>query len=64
MNSSPVSSSRSPSGDDAPARDKRAANAGAPVLNPKRVRELDDIFAADGLLARQIDGYRSRASQI
>ena len=64
MNSSPVSSSRPPSGDDAPARDKRPAGVGAPVLNPKRVRELDDIFAADGLLARQIDGYRSRASQI
>lgn len=47
-----------------PARDKRAAGAGAPALNPKRVTELDDIFAADGLLARQIDGYRSRASQI
>ncbi|CAH2775660.1 MAG: DinG family ATP-dependent helicase YoaA [uncultured Paraburkholderia sp.] len=30
-------------------------------LNPRR---LNDIFADDGLLARQIDGYRSRASQI
>jgi ATP-dependent DNA helicase DinG len=56
-----------PDGDDAPARDKRAATsaaASALALNPKRVTELDDIFAADGLLARQIDGYRSRASQI
>ncbi len=26
--------------------------------------ELDEIFAADGLLAREIDGYRPRASQI
>jgi ATP-dependent DNA helicase DinG len=59
-----VSSSRTPSGDDVPARDKRVAGAGAPAPNPKRVTELDDIFAADGLLARQIDGYRSRASQI
>ncbi|MGF6599570.1 ATP-dependent DNA helicase DinG [Paraburkholderia sp. GAS448] len=64
MNSPLVSSSRTSSGDDVPARDKRAAGAGAPALNPKRVTELDDIFAADGLLARQIDGYRSRASQI
>jgi len=36
----------------------------ASSLNPRRKTELDDIFAADGLLARQIDGYRSRASQI
>lgn len=46
----------------APAR--AAAPSLAAALNPRRVIELDDIFAADGLLARQIDGYRSRASQI
>ncbi|WP_375507498.1 ATP-dependent DNA helicase [uncultured Caballeronia sp.] len=34
------------------------------TLAPKRRTELDAIFAAEGLLARQIDGYRSRASQI
>lgn len=34
------------------------------TLAPKRRIELDAIFAAEGLLARQIDGYRSRASQI
>ncbi|HZZ12397.1 MAG TPA: ATP-dependent DNA helicase, partial [Paraburkholderia sp.] len=34
------------------------------ALNPRRVAELDEIFADNGLLARQIDGYRSRASQI
>jgi ATP-dependent DNA helicase DinG len=34
------------------------------TLAPKRRTELDAIFAAGGLLARQIDGYRSRASQI
>jgi ATP-dependent DNA helicase DinG len=34
------------------------------ALNPKRMTELDAIFAADGLLARTIDGYRPRASQI
>jgi ATP-dependent DNA helicase DinG len=36
----------------------------ASSLTPRRAAELNDIFAADGLLARQIDGYRSRASQI
>jgi ATP-dependent DNA helicase DinG len=66
LNSPSVSSSRPPAGDDASApRDKRAADgAVAAALTPKRVTQLDDIFAADGLLARQIDGYRSRASQI
>ncbi|SEA38460.1 ATP-dependent DNA helicase [Paraburkholderia sartisoli] len=66
MNSPSVSPPRQPSGDDDVApRDKRdAAGALAATLNPKRVTQLDDIFAADGLLARQIDGYRSRASQI
>jgi ATP-dependent DNA helicase DinG len=34
------------------------------TLAPKRRTELDAIFAAEGLLARQIDGYRSRASQV
>ncbi len=34
------------------------------TLGAKRRTELDAIFAAEGLLARQIDGYRSRASQI
>jgi ATP-dependent DNA helicase DinG len=34
------------------------------ALSVKRSAELDAIFAADGLLARAIDGYRSRASQI
>jgi ATP-dependent DNA helicase DinG len=33
-------------------------------LNPRHVAELDAIFSADGLLARAIDGYRPRASQI
>jgi ATP-dependent DNA helicase DinG len=34
------------------------------TLAPKRRTELDAIFAAEGLLARHIDGYRSRASQV
>jgi len=65
LNSPLVTSSRSSSDDEAPARDPRAAESVlASSLNPRRKTELDDIFAADGLLARQIDGYRSRASQI
>jgi len=40
------------------------ASALSASLNPRRAAELDDIFADNGLLARQIDGYRSRASQI
>jgi ATP-dependent DNA helicase DinG len=66
LNSPTVSYSHQPSGEaDAAPRDKSAA-AGAltSTLNPKRVTQLDDIFAPDGLLARQIEGYRSRASQI
>ncbi|CAH2777042.1 MAG: DinG family ATP-dependent helicase YoaA [Candidatus Burkholderia crenata] len=34
------------------------------TLAPKRRTELDAIFAAEGLLAQQIDSYRSRASQV
>ena len=65
MNSPLVSSSRSSSDDEASAREPRAAGSAlAASLNPRRKSELDHIFAADGLLARQIDGYRSRASQI
>ncbi|HEY1996894.1 ATP-dependent DNA helicase [Paraburkholderia sp.] len=71
MNSPLVPSSRTSSDDEAPSRDARDARTPAAAgttlaasLNPRRQRELDDIFAADGLLARQIEGYRSRASQI
>jgi len=65
LNSPLVTSSRSSSDDEAPAREPRAAEGAlASSLIPRRKTELDDIFAADGLLARQIDGYRSRASQI
>nr|WP_133648393.1 ATP-dependent DNA helicase [Paraburkholderia flava] len=63
MNSSSVSSSRPSTDAGAVSRDARDARV-TPALNPRRVAELDGIFAADGLLARQIDGYRSRASQI
>ncbi|MGA7777986.1 MAG: ATP-dependent DNA helicase [Paraburkholderia sp.] len=65
MNSPLVNSSRPTSSDEASAPAPRSAEGTlASSLNPRRKTELDDIFAADGLLARQIDGYRSRASQI
>ncbi|EDZ97517.1 helicase c2, partial [Burkholderia sp. H160] len=45
-----------------------ASGAAAPVpgvsLSRRRASELEEIFADNGLLARQIDGYRPRASQI
>jgi ATP-dependent DNA helicase DinG len=41
-----------------------APHALAAALAPRRRAELDTIFANDGLLARAIDGYRPRASQI
>ncbi|MFM0000416.1 ATP-dependent DNA helicase [Paraburkholderia dipogonis] len=68
MNSPLETSSRATPGDDAsgaatPAP-RPAASALSASLNPRRVVELDEIFAENGLLARQIDGYRSRASQI
>ncbi|RDU95410.1 ATP-dependent DNA helicase [Trinickia dinghuensis] len=45
-------------------RDGRSPHALALALAPRRRSELDAIFANDGLLARTIDGYRPRASQI
>jgi ATP-dependent DNA helicase DinG len=70
LNSPLHTSSRAASADDVPAHDERAAKpasgggALAASLSHKRSSELADIFAADGVLARQIDGYRPRASQI
>jgi ATP-dependent DNA helicase DinG len=46
------------------ARPVSAPHALAAALAPRRRAELDTIFANDGLLARTIDGYRPRASQI
>ncbi|MBC8724037.1 ATP-dependent DNA helicase [Paraburkholderia sp. 31.1] len=67
MNSSHDTSSRA-APDNASASGTPAPRAAAPVpgvsLNRRRASELDDIFADNGLLARQIDGYRPRASQI
>lgn len=45
-------------------QDVRSPHALAAALAPRRRAELDAIFANDGLLARTIDGYRPRASQI
>lgn len=44
--------------------DVRSPHALAAALAPRRRSELDAIFANDGLLARAIEGYRPRASQI
>lgn len=65
MNSTTVSRSR-------PARESGAPEAGAratqtvaaPALSARRAAELQELFAADGLLARRIEGYRPRAAQI
>jgi ATP-dependent DNA helicase DinG len=57
LNSSPEDSSNKPRAD--------APESRSPFeLSAKRSAELDAIFSADGLLARAIDGYRSRTSQI
>ncbi|WP_233863127.1 ATP-dependent DNA helicase [Paraburkholderia adhaesiva] len=69
MNSTTVSRSRPAPEGGAPAGDARpvpgsATSATVAPLSARRVAELEDLFAADGLLAREIDGYRPRASQI
>ncbi|NML29885.1 ATP-dependent DNA helicase [Paraburkholderia antibiotica] len=67
MNSPHDTSSPAASGD-ASTTGTPAPRAAAAVpgvsLSRRRVTELDEIFAGNGLLARQIDGYRPRASQI
>ncbi|MEJ8795994.1 ATP-dependent DNA helicase [Trinickia caryophylli] len=51
--------------DASPAEKPNARPAGAPFpLSARHGAELDAIFADGGLLARAIDGYRPRASQI
>ena len=65
MNSTTVSRSRPAREGGAPEADARATQtAAAPVLSARRAAELEELFAADGLLAREIDGYRPRAAQI
>ncbi|MCP3714781.1 ATP-dependent DNA helicase [Paraburkholderia sp. CNPSo 3281] len=65
MNSTTVSRSRPAREGGAPEADARATQtAAAPVLSTRRAAELEELFAADGLLAREIDGYRPRAAQI
>ncbi|WP_027814890.1 ATP-dependent DNA helicase [Paraburkholderia bannensis] len=65
MNSTTVSRSGSARDDNARSGDARAAQtASAPALSARRGAELEELFAANGLLAREIDGYRPRAAQI
>jgi ATP-dependent DNA helicase DinG len=69
LNSTTVSRSRPAPEGGAPAGDARpASGAATPAtvapLSARRATELEDLFAADGLLAREIDGYRPRASQV
>ncbi|WP_233848526.1 ATP-dependent DNA helicase [Paraburkholderia sp. HD33-4] len=67
MNSPHDTSSRAtPENASAPGTLEARAAASVPgvSLSRRRASELDDIFADNGLLARQIDGYRPRASQI
>ncbi|WP_322091922.1 ATP-dependent DNA helicase [Paraburkholderia bannensis] len=65
MNSTTVSRSGSARDDNARSGDARAAQtASAPALSARRSAELEELFAANGLLAREIDGYRPRAAQI
>ncbi|QGZ61290.1 ATP-dependent DNA helicase [Paraburkholderia acidisoli] len=71
MNSPTVSRSRPARDSDAPAADARATGSSASSvvvapakLSARRAAELQELFAANGLLARKIDGYRPRAAQI
>ncbi|WP_322051401.1 ATP-dependent DNA helicase [Paraburkholderia bannensis] len=65
MNSTTVSRSGSARDNNARSGDARAAQtASAPALSARRGAELEELFAANGLLAREIDGYRPRAAQI
>ncbi|WP_233881367.1 ATP-dependent DNA helicase [Paraburkholderia flagellata] len=65
MNSTTVSRSRPAREGGAPEADARATQpAAAPILSARRAAELEELFAANGLLAREIDGYRPRAAQI
>ncbi|WP_322029784.1 ATP-dependent DNA helicase [Paraburkholderia sp. J76] len=65
MNSTTVSRSRPAREGGAPEADARATpTAAPPMLSARRAAELEQLFAADGLLAREIDGYRPRAAQI
>jgi len=67
LNSTSVSQSRRASENGAPdgdARPSRTPDTPPPALSTRRAADLDEIFAADGLLAREIDGYRPRAAQV
>jgi ATP-dependent DNA helicase DinG len=65
LNSSTVSRTRPARDGSAQDGDARPAQtASAPALSARRGAELDELFAANGLLAREIDGYRPRAAQV
>ena len=64
MNSTTVSRSQPAPVDGAPGAGARAATGAVAPLSARRATELEALFAADGLLAREIDGYRPRASQV
>ena len=64
MNSTTVSRSQPVPPGGAPAVDARPATGRVAPLSARRADELEALFAADGLLAREIDGYRPRASQV
>jgi ATP-dependent DNA helicase DinG len=64
LNSTTVSRTQPARDGGAQAGDARAAQAASPALSTRRAAELQELFAADGLLAREIDGYRPRAAQI
>ncbi|MDR3100639.1 MAG: ATP-dependent DNA helicase [Paraburkholderia sp.] len=69
MNSTTVSRSHPAREGDAQEGDARAAHSSSSTpsslaLSARRGAELEELFAANGLLAREIDGYRPRAAQI
>jgi len=67
LNSPHETSSRRAPGDASAERTpapRAAVSVAGESLSRARASELDQIFADNGLLARQIDGYRPRASQI
>jgi ATP-dependent DNA helicase DinG len=69
LNSTTVSRSHPAREGDAQEGDARAAHSSSSTpsslaLSARRGAELEELFAANGLLAREIDGYRPRAAQI
>ncbi|WP_323118728.1 ATP-dependent DNA helicase [Burkholderia alba] len=61
---SPLDATSDAQRDDSSAARSRTPVDGAYTPSTKRINELDAIFGDGGLLARVLDGYRPRASQI